>query len=202
MQQFIFFIFFFCWCSLSVAQSPFRKLSRPEKCWAIFHPVKAIRALKITKKVQLCVDSVKQSGVIGNDNNGGALDAFKHAYWMGMLAAKIGQKQALKLGKAHEKGNYLQFKKQLLEDSILPDSVSSAMDIRNNEIGASVGYHCRCSSYELKEYLLKKVKSGELGMIQKDQQGNYLDCSGSKINMQIWAGKWNIPKCLIASREP
>ncbi len=182
------------------AQSSFRKLSRPEKCWVVFHPLRALKARKVTRIVQLVVDSVKVSGVIGQDNNGGRLDAFKHAYWMGMLAAKIGQKQALKLGKAHEKGNYQQFEKHLLEDTLLPDSVSSVMDLKNNEIGASVGCRCKCSSYALKESIIQKLKDGALYIIEKDQ-GNYLDCSGNVIDMKVWIGKWGIPKCLVSSKK-
>lgn len=185
------------------AQSSFRKLSRPEKCWVLCHPFKAKRALIVTKEVQLVVDSIKKSGIVGTDNNGGNLDAFKHAYWMASVALEIGSKQALKLGKAHEKGNYLQYKKHKLEDAILPDSVSSSMDLGNNEVGVnSLGRcHFKITEKELQYLILDKLKQGELFIIKKDEQGNFLTCDGALISLKEWAGKWGIPKCLIKPKE-
>src|ERR1700741_2953495 len=129
----IIFLLLFSFIFQLSAQSPsavkyFSKLSRPEKCWVIAHPFKAKKAFRITKHVLLDVDSVKASGIIGTDNNGGKLDAFKHAYWMASVAIKIGSRRAKKLGIAHEKGNWIQFKKHQLEDTVLPDSVSAVMD--------------------------------------------------------------------------
>jgi hypothetical protein len=155
----------------------------------------------VTKEVLAAVDSIKRTEIIGTDMNGGKLDAFKHAYWMLSLSLNIGDKKALKLGRAHEKGNYLEFKKHRLEDAILPDSVSSEMDLRNNKAGAeSVGRcHFKISQQEAQALIMEKLKNAELFIIKKDRQGNYLYCDGTFINMNIWAGKWDIPKCLIPS---
>ncbi len=185
------------------SQSSFRKLSRPEKCWVSFHPIKAKKALIVTKEVQLAVDSIKQTGIIGTDNNGGKLDAFKHAYWMASVALEIGKKQALKLGKAHEKGNYLQYKIRLLEDAILPDSVSSEMDIKNNAVGVNSFGRCHftITEKELQDLILLKLQSAELFVIKKDEKENFLTCDGTVILLKEWVGKWGIPKCLIASNE-
>ena len=178
----------------------FKKLSRPEKRWVCFHPFIAKKAFAETRLVWAVVDSVKQTGIIGSDLNGGKLDAFKHSYWMASLYKKIGRKKALKLGKAHEKGNYLQFKKHQLEDAILPDAASSEMDLYNNEAGVNVFGKCR--SYDRKEVqalILAAIEKGEMRIIKKDAAGNYLDCDGKPIDMNVWKGKWNIPKCVIAS---
>ena len=174
-----------------IAQSSFRKLSRPEKCWVFFHPSKAKKAQKITQEVQLVVDSIKRNGVIGTDNIGGKLDAFKHAYWMASLALEIGKKQAIKLGKVHEKGNYIQYKKRLLEDAILPDSISSVMDLRNNEVGVNSFGRChfKITEKELVETILEKLKEGDLTIVRKDDKGNYLECNGAIIDMKVWLGK-------------
>ena len=102
----------------------------------LLHPFVAKRAYDCTKYVVAAVDSLKRAGTIGTDHNGGSLDAFRHAYWMANLSSAIGSRKALKLGKAHEKGNYLEYKRHRLEDSILPDSVSCAMDLANNRVGA------------------------------------------------------------------
>ena len=197
-QALILLLILFCGFQSIVAQSSFRKLSRPEKCWVIFHPSKAKKAKKVTKEVQVVVDSIKKSGVIGTDNNGGNLDAFKHAYWMACLTLEIGSKQSLKLGRAHEKGNYLQYKKRLLEDAFLPDSISSVMDLRNNVFGVSVFGNCKnVSRITVQKKIMDGLANGKLTVIKKDEEGNFLTCDGAVINMQIWKGKWGIPKCLI-----
>jgi hypothetical protein len=204
MKIYFFTFIFFCSFSGLFSQSAFKqfkKLSRPEKCWVISHPCKAKKAMLVTKKVLAAVDSIKKEGTLGTDLNGGRLDAFKHAYWMAALALKIGSKKALKLGKAHEKGNYIEFKKHKLEDAILPDSVSSAMDLHNNENGIYELGNCKTfrSEKEVQQKIIHALENGKLRIIKKDRQGNYLYCDGTFIDTNEWAGKWNIPKCLIAS---
>ncbi len=199
LKQFFFLILLFSF-SMLMAQSSFKKLSRPEKCWVLFHPVKAKKALKIAREVLLVVDSIKQNGLIGVDNTGGNLDAFKHTYWMASLTLKIGRKQTLSLGKAHEKGNYLQYKKHALEDAILPDSISSVMDLRNNAFGVSlVNKNEIISKADVQKKVLDALADGKLTIIKKDEKGNFLTCDGAVISINEWKGKWNIPKCTIAS---
>lgn len=179
-----------------------QKISYPEKWWAITHPFIAVKAFKITKQVLVDLDSVKKEKIIGEDLSGGALDAFKHSYWMASLTNKINSKRALKLGIAHEKGNKMQFKKHQLEDFILPDSISSVMDLHNNIAGASIiTAKKNYSKKEIQQLILELLKEGKLRVIKKDVSGNYLTCNGVLINMQEWKGKWNIPKCLVLSRS-
>jgi hypothetical protein len=201
MKKYLLFILLFACCAHGIAQSSFRKLSCPEKSWVLFHPFKALKARKITAHVMNVVDSVKRTNVIGSDGNGGKLDAFRHAYWMASLAIGIGAKQSYKLGKAHEKGNYRQFKKHRLEDNLLPDSVSCEMDLRNNAAGIeSVAQrHFNLTEKELQEFILQKLRDGDLSVISKDKDGHFLACDGSLIDMNKWAGKWVIPKCIIPS---
>lgn len=180
----------------------FHALSKPEKHWVIAHPFISKKAFRITIEVQKVVDSIKRSGTIGVDNNGGKLDAFKHAYWMASIANSIGSKKAKKLGKAHEKGNYLQYKKHELEESILPDSVSSEMDLKNNEVGISLIGKCKnLSPQAIQKKVLIALQEGTLTIIKKDKEGNYLFCDGTKIFINEWVGKWGIPKCLVPSNE-
>ncbi|MBN8695019.1 MAG: hypothetical protein J0L87_00700 [Bacteroidetes bacterium] len=183
------------------SQSKFSKLSAPEKRWVLFHPFVAKKAFKITQRVLFEVDSLKNAGAIGRDNNGGKLDAFKHAYWMNCLGLAIGKKKALKLGMAHEKGNYIQWKRKFLEDSILPDSVSSEMDKQNNEIGIRLSEKCKHIHFkgEIAYIVMEALQTGKLVVIKKDVSGNYLTCEGAVVNMSEWKGKWNIPKCLVPS---
>ncbi|MCW3084290.1 MAG: hypothetical protein JWP12_1656 [Bacteroidetes bacterium] len=206
MKQIVF-IFLFLFSFAAAAQHPARKqfksISRPEKCWAFTHPFVAKKAFKITGIVRADVDSIKNINIIGTDLDGGKLDAFKHAYWMASLSLSIGTKKALKLGKAHEKGNYLEYKKHKLEDSILPDSLSSAMDLANNAAGVAVFGNCRTvrDRRETQGKVLHALMEGKLFMIKKDKHGNYLTCDGQLIDMNVWKGKWGIPKCLIASDQ-
>ncbi|MGZ4034657.1 MAG: DUF6973 domain-containing protein [Bacteroidia bacterium] len=172
-------------------------MSRPEKVWVFFHPFVSKKSFQLTKQILSEVDSIKKTGIIGTDNNGGRLDAFKHAYWMASLSNKIGSKKALKLGKAHEKGNYLQFKKHLPEDNILPDSVSSVMDLKNNEVGAAWGRgEKNTAQAKILKIILDGLNEGKLNVIKKDAAGNFLTCDGAIIIMKEWLGRWGIPKCL------
>jgi hypothetical protein len=180
----------------------FAKISRPEKCWAFAHPFVAPKALKITIGSYAITDSIKRSGIIGADNSGGKLDAFKHAFWMASVSAAIGARKALKLGVAHEKGNERQFKRHQLEDAALPDSISSVMDLHNNKKGAGVVEPSqKYSVQQLQEKIMQLLMQGQLVCIKKDQQGNYLTCTGEPLDLQQWRGKWSIPKCLIPSNE-
>ncbi len=198
---FFFFSFFYSPAQSSIADE-FFKLSRPEKIWVFAHPFKAKKAFLITKDVQQDVDSIKRAGTIGNDNNGGKLDAFKHAYWMATLALEIGKRRAEKLGIAHEKRNKIQFKKHQLEENSLPDSVSSMMDLYNNKQGIeAVSKYKNASKKEMQKIIMDALNNGKLRMIKKDLQGNFLNCDGSIIRLQDWYGKWNIPKCLVSSDE-
>lgn len=175
-----------------------KSVSRPEKIWALEHPLVAKRSWKCTHQVWQLVDSVKKSGVIGVDLNGGDLDAFKHAAWMCFLTHEIGNRKARKLGDAHEKGNYLQFKKRQLEDTQLPDSLSSQMDLLNNAYGRSFYLqHSNYSSAQLVQGLIDAVRNAELHKLKKSTTGSFLDCDGKELQMSDYKGRWAIPKCLI-----
>lgn len=177
------------------------KISNPEKCWAIVHPFVLKKAFKATVQSYTITDSIKRSGNIGADNSGGKLDAFKHAFWIASVSSAIGPHKALKLGVAHEKGNKLQFKKHQLEDKILPDSISSLMDLHNNEQGAAAVSSKKYSTQQLQEKIMQLLLNGQLICIKKDKEGNFLTCTGEPIDLQQWNGKWGIPKCLVASNE-
>ncbi len=181
----------------------FKRLSRPEKWWVMTHPLKARKALRTTQFVLLITDSIKKTGILGNDLNGGTLDAFKHSYWMACMTFNIGKKRAKKLGEAHEKGNRREFEKRKMEDGILPDSVSCAMDTWNNKQGLIIGmtsFKTYDNEFQLVTPVIRSIKAGEMRMIRKDEKGNYLDCSGKLIDLTAYKGQWGIPKCLISSQ--
>ncbi len=187
-------------CSPKLRQS-FSKVSSPEKTWVLFHPFKAKKAFYISLEAERIKDSIKNNGNIGNDNNGGQLDAFKHSFWMARLSQSIGKRAAFSLGKAHEKGNHKTFKKNKLEDGFLPDKQSSEMDLFNNFIGISIG---KVNKKIPKAVLIKKVldslQQGKLRILNKDNLGNFLDCQGQIIPLDSLKGKWDTKKCLVSSR--
>ncbi|MBL7883736.1 MAG: hypothetical protein JNL69_06680 [Bacteroidia bacterium] len=175
------------------------KLSTPEKRWVVWHPFVAKKSMRITQHVLVITDSIKKSGTIGMDNNGGYLDAFKHTYWMASLTLEIGARKTKKLGIAHERGNYLQFKNMKLEDNYLPDSVSSVMDLKNNEQGIRIALENKSNKTLLMQQVVKNLQEGNLFVIKKNKQGDYLTCDNEVLLIIDWKGKWGIPKCIVNS---
>ena len=183
--------------SQSTIQS-FKKLSPPEKKWAFFHPFIAKKAYHLTIKARDTAKLVAKDTLLDHDENGGQVDAFRHAYWMALLSQKIKPKKAFNLGLAHEKGNYLTFKKGQYEEGVQPDSLAGRMDIYNNAVGVEIGReNKKLNDDELKKFVIKSILSGDMRVLKKDKQGNYLDCGGNIIDLVGYKGKWGIPKCLI-----
>lgn len=181
----------------------FKKLSRAEKCWIVFHPFKANKAYKISKEVSRITDSILKTETLGLHHNGNQLDAFKHAFWMWSLADKIGYKSANSLGKQHEKGNYQFYKKHKLEDGVLPDKISSEMDLINNSVGLLYykKYKNELISKNKKIELLKQaVLNGEMRMISQTIKREYIDKTGQIIPQEEYYGLWENKKCLVPTR--
>ncbi|MET2986120.1 DUF6973 domain-containing protein [Aureibaculum conchae] len=184
-------------CSPKLKQS-YSSLSKPERTWVIFHPFKAKKAYQISREALITADSIGKENTIGNDMNGGQLDAFKHSFWMAKSAQSIGKNAALSLGRAHEKGNYQTFKKRQLEDGIAPDKPASDMDLFNNHVGASLGkQYKKASKKTVINHLLVAIRQGKLRMLKKDASGNFLDCKGQIIPINSLKGKWENDKCLV-----
>lgn len=179
----------------------YKQLSCSKKIWVISHPFKAKKALRISKEAKRVADSMKLSPLLDKDPSGGQVDAFRHAYWMARLNEEIGKNAAKSLGKAHEKENYWTFKKQKLEDGIVPDEVSSIMDLFNNEIGLQLSLTGKKKSKRGLIYkVINAIHQGRLKVIKKDKNGNFLTCSGNKIKPESLLGKWKNNKCLISSK--
>lgn len=180
----------------------FFDLSSPERWWVVTHPFKAKKTFNISNEVLKTTDSISGLGVVGIDINGGRLDAFKHAYWLARLSQRIGQNSAIKLGEAHEKGNYQTFKKHQLEDGNSPDKVSSDMDLFNNEVGSLIGIkNSNLTQKELVSLVVLEIKKGKMKIIKKDEFNNFLTCEGVIIPRGSLLGKWDNEKCLIDSNS-
>jgi len=203
MKYFLLFfaLFLMIGCSPTLRHS-YAKLSSPEKGWVALHSLKAKRAFLISKEVEKIADSLAGENIIGRDNNGGHLDAFKHSFWMARLTQAIGKKAALSLGKAHEKGNYITYKKNRLEDGWSPDKASSEMDIFNNSVGYSIGIqNKKVSRSILMQKVLDSLRSGKLRILMKDAQGNFIDCQKNSIPLDSLKNKWDTKKCLVSSNK-
>ena len=187
-------------CSPTLRQS-YAKLSPPEKGWVVFHTFKAKKAFLISKEAQYVADSIAKQDLIGNDNNGGHLDAFKHSFWMAQLTQGIGKRAAMSLGKAHEKGNYRTYKKSDLEDGLLPDKQSTDMDLHNNTVGNNIGIRYKKASKLLViQLVLDSLQNGNLKVLLKDNNGNFLDCQQKRIPLDSLKNKWDTKKCLMPSK--
>ncbi len=180
--------------------SRFFKLSSPEKCWVVFHPFKAKRAFYTMQDALKTTDSISETYSIGDDLNGGQLDAFKHSYWMARSSQTIGERASKKLGKAHEKGNFRSFKKGKKEDGFLPDLPSSEMDLYNNEVGLKIAKkYPDQTKFEIILTLIDEVQAGSMKILKKNCIGDFLTCSGEIIPKELLIGKWENEKCLIDS---
>ena len=147
----------------------------------------------------MVTDSLENAGSLGKDRNGGDLDAFKHSYWMARLSQGIGTRAALRLGQAHEKGNYRDFKKGREEDGGLPDGPSSEMDLFNNQRGAALASENPTADQgEIIRTLIDEVRNGGMRVLAKNEKA-FLDCQGRPLNDAQIKGQWDNPKCLVPS---
>lgn len=193
---------FFLFCTtLLVAQNSsfvqFKKLSCAEKRWVVLHPFVAKKVLQLSLEARTVTAEVKQQRILTGTGNGDQLDAFRHTYWMARLAQEIHWRKANQLGKAHEKGNYRQFKRGKLEDDVLPDKISAEMDLFNNKVGINLGKMKK--EQELKNEVVKLIKEGKCKVIKTDANGNFLDEQNNIIPPEELKGRWENRKVLVNS---
>jgi len=181
----------------------FSSLSKYEKRWAFFHPCAALKIKKHQEEMYVVYKEVKKQNLLDALENGGKLDAFRHAFAMAYFSKFVSVKKLRRLGIAHEKGNYLQFlRNQNDEGGELPDSLSSVMDLKNNELGFSfVKEVKKFSPDEIKQKVIEQIQLGNAFIIKRNKEGLYLDCDGNIISRARIFTRWNIPKCLVASNQ-
>ncbi len=194
-----FFVVFFSVYAQESNLNKFRQLSGPEKCWVVFHPFVAKKALKVSVNTREITKKVQQKKVLKGNGNGGQIDAFRHTFWMASLTQEIGARRARSLGIKHEKGNYKDYKKRRLEDGVVPDEISSEMDLFNNEIGIKIG--ANENGLDIQNQIVEAVLRGACKIIKKDAYENFLDCDGIIIPKENLKGKWENKKCLVWSSE-
>ena len=177
-------------------QKPFKD----EVFWSIWHPIAAIKVKKLYSKAYKIYNQPNTKMALDSYNNGGKLDAFRHVYFMAVMSQKIKVRKLRKLGIAHEKGNYHQFKKHQNEEGEKPDSLGNVMDLNNNELGLKIGSENKnISLMDLKELVVTEIKNGKAQIMKRKKSGIYFDCNGNIIDLKVYLNKWYIPKCLVAS---
>ena len=178
----------------------FKKLSTPKVTWVIFHPFKAKKALQLSKVANKVTDSIRKTSLLDGDPSGGQVDAFRHAFWMAILKQEIGNSAAKSLGKAHEKENYKTYKKRKLEDGVIPDKISSEMDLFNNNIGLSlIKKGAKISRKSIVYKVINAIHQGKLKVLKKNKKGRFLTCTNTIISKESLYGKWENNKCLVDS---
>ncbi len=197
-------ILFLLFSNFGMAQnnifSKFLSMSLAEQWWLVTHPLSAKKAYTITQETLQLVNETISDPELDGDYSGGQVDAFRHCFWMASLTQQIGARPAKKLGIAHEKGNYRQFKKHKLEEDILPDSVSCEMDLRNNKVGINLGKNNpKADKSELINLVKQAIFNGELWIIKKDKSKQFLDFNGNLLQKSDYQGRWKSPKCLVPS---
>lgn len=198
----ILFLLFFQYSSSG--QSLFKsffQLSRPEKGWTITHLFKAGRAHRITAEVRKKTTEMLQSKVLDTFPHGGKLDAFRHSFWMASLSISIGENASRKLGNAHEKGNYIAFKKKKSEDGSIQDATAVEMDLYNNEEGLKIAREYAIDKKQsLSDLITQAIHAGRMKIMKRDQSGQLCDCRGNAIPIKTrQLSDWKLPYCLVPS---
>ncbi len=176
------------------------ELNRYEIFWIITHLFRAYPVWKLSTQVRNIANQHITDPDLDGDYAGGQVDALRHILWMALITQKYGERFARKLGVVHEKSNKLDFKKKKLEEYQLPDATSMMMDLLNNEIGIELGRGLPdINITQLTEMVKQLVLEGRAWVIKKDNEGNFLDIEGNVIPKNLWLGKWNTPKVLVAS---
>ena len=179
----------------------FHKLSKYEKRWALVHPFAALKVRKHQAVMYAVYKEVKQQKLLDTFENGGKLDAFRHTFAMAYFSKYVRTAKLRKLGKAHEKANHWQFLHHLPdEDGELSDSLSSVMDLRNNDIALSLAEEVKkLSAEEIKQKAINLIQAGGVFIMKRNAQGQYVDCNNQIIPSEKLK-VWNTPKCLVSSK--
>jgi len=86
------------------------------------------------------------------------------------------------------------------EDGERPDSLSSVMDLHNNELGFVIGAnHKHLKPEELSVLVIKEIENGKALIMKRKKNGAYLDCNDQVLEIKTYSEKWFVPKCLVPS---
>ena len=197
------YIFFMClMIGFAATLFPQHEISKYEYRWAMLHPLAAKRVQKHLAEAMDVYKEVKNAKELDGFENGGTLDAFRHAFTMAYLARYVQIDKLRKLGKSHEKGNEYFFYKNHQEFGERADSLACVMDLRNNELGFEIGKKSKnVSKEELKNLIIEQIKQGNAWKLKKNSQNQYISCQNEAFLIENYKGKWFLPKCLVKSNE-
>ena len=200
MKRTLIFILFFS--PLFIFSQNKRVASGEEKKWALFHPIAALKINAIYKKCISYYEDTKKENSLDRFESGGKLDAFRHIFFMSAFAQKIKIRKIRKLGRAHERGNYKHFLKNIEEQGEFPDSLASVMDLFNNEVGFKLGSeNKKLNLKEVKSLVVTELKKGRGLCFKRNMNGQYVNCNNEIVIKENYLRKWFIPKCLIKTSE-
>ena len=186
----------------SLWSQKFSERSPHEKYWVVFHPLAAIKVKKIYKKCLQYYNEIKKMRVLDTCENGGKLDAFRHAFFMAAFCQKIKVNKIRKLGMAHENGNYSHFLDGINEQGELPDSLSGEMDLQNNELGLKIGSaNPKINLDTLRNKVILEIQKGNAVYFKRNKLNQYVNCTGEIIVLEDYRMKWFVPKCLIKTND-
>jgi len=178
------------------------KTSRYEFWWGVAHPFASIKVKKAYKKASPFYEANDTKLQLDTFTHDGKLDAFRHVYYMAAFAQKVKAKKLVKLGKAHEKTNYLHFKRNKDKAVLVADSMSCVMDLMNNDLGIKLGQeNKKLSLEELKVKVIQLIKADGVYYILRDNNGDFIDCNNKPIDLKAYTGKWFVPKCLMGYKD-
>jgi hypothetical protein len=193
-------ILFLLFALALLSQTP--RLSSAELRWSLFHPFAALKVKKLTRAGSAIMPELNITRHLDSFTAGGKADAFRHIYYMALYSQKIKARKLVKLGEAHERSNYRQFKKNKDEYGEKPDSLSSVMDLKNNKVGITLGSQNKTlDKKELAQLVIAEIKNGKAVIMKRNSKGEHLRCDGNVIEMAQFKNTWNIPKCLVPSNE-
>jgi hypothetical protein len=196
MTQRGFFFIGFVFCFFLLFSKP--RVSRYEFFWALRHPFAAMKVKRVYHKAYVVYQEQKQKQEPDSFSVNGKLDAFRHIFFMAAFSQKIKSRKLVKLGVAHEKANYKQFKCDPKREKVQQDSLSTVMDLTNNLIGIQLGRGCRkCSLDELRNKVLALIYEEKVCYILRNNEGRYISASNEEIPLKDYKGKWFIPFVLI-----
>ncbi len=176
-----------------------QKVAFQEGLWALVHPFAAIKIKAISRQCDIIYRQNSQNPQVDDYASGGRKDAYRHVFYMAAFAQKLRTSRVLKLGRAHEKTNYRQFKKRKLEQGELADSMLCVMDLKNNDLGCQLGkQNPNLSLEQLNELSLKTIVEGKAVILKRNKKGQYLNCSNNPIT-EGSEKKWASDKCLVPS---
>lgn len=178
----------------------FFRASCAEKCWFICHPFSAGNAIRASRQAVVLTDSIISNKLLDSIPAGGQVDAFRHGIWMALMVQTMPEKRALKLGIAHERSNYKWFKKGMLEDGEIICEAFCRMDSLNNRTGASIGSRNKGADVScLVQKTVAEIQRGMFVVLWMSDKKEFYDCSGKRIDLELYKGQWEIPICLVQS---